>query len=82
MTLTLGTFGGDGVTTTGSDSPFSFAQCEEDQLGALGLVVNTMVLWNTFYMHQARADTRERNVSGACAPLGSWQLTSLDENQP
>jgi hypothetical protein len=28
MTPTLGTFDGDVATTTGSDSPFSFAQCD------------------------------------------------------
>ncbi|MEZ6104224.1 MAG: Tn3 family transposase [Pirellulaceae bacterium] len=30
-----------------------YREGQEDQLGALGLVVNTMVLWNTIYTHQA-----------------------------
>ena len=39
-----------------------YREGQEDQLGALGLVVNAMVLWNTIYMHEAlehlRADDR------------------------
>lgn len=30
-----------------------YREGQEDQLGALGLVVNSMVLWNTIYMHEA-----------------------------
>ncbi len=33
----------------------------EDQLGALGLVLNTTVLWNTIYMDKARA---QRQAAG------------------
>lgn len=29
-----------------------YREGQEDQLGALGLVVNAMVLWNTIYMHE------------------------------
>lgn len=31
----------------------SYRQGQEDQLGALGLVVNALTLWNTLYMNQA-----------------------------
>lgn len=30
-----------------------YREGQEDQLGALGLVVNAIVLWNTIYMHEA-----------------------------
>ena len=30
-----------------------YREGQEDQLGALGLAVNAMVLWNTIYMHEA-----------------------------
>jgi len=33
-----------------------------DQLGALGLVVNVVVLWNTLYMDEALAHLRRRGV--------------------
>jgi TnpA family transposase len=42
-----------------------YREGQEDQLGALGLVVNAIVLWNTMYMeaalHQLRAEGREVN---------------------
>ena len=31
---------------------------QEDQLGALGLVVNAVILWNTIYMDAALAELR------------------------
>ena len=37
----------------------------EDQLGALGLVLNCVVLWNTIYMDKARA---ERQAAGRPIP--------------
>ena len=36
-----------------------YREGQEDQLGALGLVVNVMVLWNTIYMHAALEKLRE-----------------------
>jgi len=35
-----------------------YREGQEDQLGALGLVVNAMVLWNTIYMHEALEQLR------------------------
>jgi hypothetical protein len=33
---------------------------QEEQLGALGLVVNMIVVWNTLYLDRALADVRSR----------------------
>jgi hypothetical protein len=35
-----------------------YREGQEDQLGALGLVVNAIVLWNTLYMETALAQVR------------------------
>src|SRR6202008_152265 len=35
-----------------------YREGQEDQLGALGLVVNALVLWNTIYMDAALAELR------------------------
>jgi len=40
-----------------------YREGQEDQLGALGLVVNTMVLWNTVYMHQALEHLRDEGCN-------------------
>ncbi len=37
-----------------------YREGQEDQLGALGLVTNTLVLWNTIYMHAALDHLREQ----------------------
>ena len=37
-----------------------YREGQEDQLGALGLVVNILVLWNTFYMDAALDHLREK----------------------
>jgi hypothetical protein len=44
----------------------------EDQLGALGLVLNATVLWNTIYIDKARA---QREVAGR--PIPEQILTGL-----
>jgi len=36
---------------------------QEDQLGALGLVLNVIVLWNTIYMDAALSQLRTENYS-------------------
>ena len=36
-----------------------YREGQEDQLGALGLVVNAIVLWNTLYMNRALGQLRE-----------------------
>ena len=53
-----------------------YQEGKEDQLGALGLVVNMIVLWNTLYMNKAidylRAgslEVRDENVARP-TPLG------------
>ncbi len=40
-----------------------YREGQEDQLGALGLVVNTVVLWNTIYMQDALDHLRQNNIS-------------------
>lgn len=40
-----------------------YREGQEEQLGALGLVVNAMVLWNTLYMNQALEDMRARGMT-------------------
>ncbi len=56
---------------------------QEDQLGALGLVVNVIVLWNTIYMdaalNQLRAeglDVRDEDVA-RLSPLGFDHINML-----
>lgn len=39
-----------------------YREGQEDQLGALGLVVNTIVLWNTIYMDAALAEIRREGT--------------------
>ncbi len=57
-----------------------YRQGQEDQLGALGLVVNNVALWNTWYMQDALDELR---VQGAIirpedverlSPLGTQQI--------
>jgi hypothetical protein len=55
----------------------------EDQLGALGLVVNAIILWNTIYMDaaldQLRAegfDVRDEDVA-RLSPLGHEHINML-----
>lgn len=40
-----------------------YREGQEEQLGALGLVVNAMVLWNTLYMNEALEDMRARGMT-------------------
>ena len=39
-----------------------YREGQEEQLGALGLVVNAIVLWNTLYMNHAVEDMRARGM--------------------
>jgi TnpA family transposase len=39
-----------------------YREGQEDQLGALGLVVNAMVLWNTMYMEAALQQLRDEGI--------------------
>ncbi len=40
-----------------------YREGQEEQLGALGLVVNAMVLWNTLYMNRALEEMRARGMN-------------------
>src|SRR5205807_3012240 len=40
-----------------------YREGQEDQLGALGLVVNALVLWNTRYLDAALAQVRASGIS-------------------
>jgi Tn3 transposase DDE domain len=60
-----------------------YREGQEDQLGALGLVVNAVILWNTIYMDAAlgelRAggfDVRDKDVD-RLSPLGHGHLNVL-----
>ena len=51
-----------------------YREGQEDQLGALGLVVNMIVLWNTIYMDAALKQLKAGGISGSlrrCCPLNS-----------
>ena len=39
-----------------------YREGQEDQLGALGLVTNAVVLWNTIYMQEALENLRKRSL--------------------
>jgi hypothetical protein len=63
--------------------PQRFREGQEDQLGALGLVVNVIVLWNSLYMdaalNQLRAegyDVRDEDVT-RLSPLGFEHINML-----
>ncbi len=49
-----------------------YREGQEDQLGALGLVVNMIVLWNTIYMQAAL----ESSTSGRLSRFGGRHSTS------
>ncbi len=60
-----------------------YREGQEEQLGALGLVVNAMVLWNTLYMHRALEEMRARGMKIATedierlSPLGYDHINLL-----
>ena len=60
-----------------------YREGQEDQLGALGLVVNTIVLWNTIYMDAALAQLRAEGFPvrdedvARLSPLGFAHINML-----
>ena len=60
-----------------------YREGQEEQLGALGLVVNAVVLWNTLYMHRALDEMRGRGMKIATedieclSPLGYDHINFL-----
>src|SRR5205807_6484732 len=46
-----------------------FREGQEDQLGALGLVVNAIVLWNTLYMEAALTQMRAEGLAVQAADV-------------
>ena len=51
-----------------------YREGQEDQLGALGLVVNVIVLWNTIYMEAALKQLRREGIGRqgrGCSPAGA-----------
>ena len=60
-----------------------YREGQEDQLGALGLVLNAVVLWNTRYtdavVHQLRADGQEISDDDVArlSPLGDQHINML-----
>lgn len=59
-----------------------YTEGQEDQLGALGLVTNAVILWNTIYMQsaldhlQVSSETREEDIA-RLSPLGHKHLNVL-----
>ena len=54
-----------------------YREGQEDQLNALGLVLNVLVLWNTWYMDQALGYLRASGKTVADADLVRlWPLSS------
>ena len=45
---------------SGSDTGKGYREGQEDQLGALGLVTNAVILWNTIYMQAALDHIRDQ----------------------
>ena len=46
-----------------------YREGQEDQLGALGLVVNAIVLWNTLYMEAALTQMRAEGLAVQAADV-------------
>jgi hypothetical protein len=64
-----------------------YREGQEDQLGALGLVVNVLVLWNTSYMdaalthlHNQGVEVKESDVV-RLSPLGHQHINMLGRYQ-
>jgi Tn3 transposase DDE domain len=55
---------------------------QEDQLGALGLVVNIIVLWNTIYIDAALLPIRACFDYGVCNPRGKLFGTRIVHDHP
>ncbi|EMQ96642.1 transposase Tn3 [Paeniglutamicibacter gangotriensis Lz1y] len=61
----------------------SYREGQEDQLGALGLVLNAVILWNTRYLDAALTELRGRGAGVAdedvkrLSPLGSEHINML-----
>lgn len=60
-----------------------YREGQEEQLGALGLVVNAIVLWNTYYMDAAINHLRNQDLMinpediGRLSPLGYEHINML-----
>jgi TnpA family transposase len=60
-----------------------YREGQEDQLGALGLVVNAIILWNTIYMDAALAQLRAEGIDvrdddvARLSPLGHEHINML-----
>ena len=61
-------------------------QGQEEQLGALGLIVNTIVLYNTIYTQRAldhiAATTRSEPRDGNIERLSPWAVTTAPSPAP
>ncbi len=61
----------------------SYREGQEDQLGALGLVLNAVILWNTRYLDAALTELRDQGVAVAdedvqrLSPLVSEHINML-----
>ena len=63
------------------------SECQEDQPGAVGLVVNAIVLWNTRYMDSAPHELRKEGMQVGdddvkrLSPLGHEHINFLGRYQ-
>jgi TnpA family transposase len=63
-----------------------YREGQEDQLSALGLVVNALILWNTYYMDEALTSLRQgQSVNqedvARLSPLGHAHINMLGRYQ-
>ena len=54
-----------------------YREGQEDQLGALGLVLNVIVLWNTIYIEAALEQLRQGAQPVLERPCDNWQTLFL-----
>jgi TnpA family transposase len=54
-----------------------YREGQEDQLGALGLVVNALVLWNTRYMDAALSHLRSQSAEARILTAPQFDLRYL-----
>jgi TnpA family transposase len=62
-----------------------YREGQEDQLSALGLVVNALILWNTYYMDEALTSLQAQGVNqedvARLSPLGHAHINMLGRYQ-
>ncbi|GII54966.1 hypothetical protein Pth03_33550 [Planotetraspora thailandica] len=57
----------------------SYREGQEDQLGALGLMLNIVILWNTVYMQQIIAEMRDEGIHVRAEDIARLSLQGESE---